>query len=123
MGSPALTIAALSRKELQILTGPPNVGEDVLSAPNGTVFDYNPSGTGFVHCHEKEISFYENTDAEPIRCRSDAPISRIFFSPTGLSRTPARVRASLCLPFRACQQRSIIVIRPALSLRNVHNVF
>lgn len=116
-----MTIAALSPKEFQIFTGPPNVGEDVLSVPNGTVFDYNPTGTGFVHCHEKEIRFYENTEAEPVQCRADADIARVSFSPKGLSRALAEFGIKRCPPMTDSNAREQIFKQQFCSFGHIVN--
>lgn len=93
MGGPELTVAALSAEKLQILRGPPKFGEEIFTTGGGNIFDYNPTGSCFVHCREKQISFYTDTDSDPVRNRAQAEVKRLSFSPTGAQ--PFRVRARL----------------------------
>jgi Eukaryotic translation initiation factor eIF2A len=83
MGPPALEIAALSSKQLSILSGPPNVGKELHRGPAGTEFEYAPDGSRFVQCDGASISFYTAPEAEPVKCKADSPVARLCFSPTG----------------------------------------
>ena len=83
MSSPDLTVAALSKDKLQILSGPPKFGEEIFSAGGGNIFDYNPTGSCFVHCRDKHISFFTSIDSDPLDNRAQAEVKRLSFSPSG----------------------------------------
>ena len=80
-----LEIAALSSDKLSILTGPPNVGEELHSGPAGTQFAYAPDGSSFVQCSHAVIRFFSAPSAQPIECKADSPVARLCFSPSGVS--------------------------------------
>ena len=88
MSSPELTIAALSAEKLQILRGPPKFGEEIFSAGGGNIFDYNPTGSCFVHCRDQHISFYTSIDSDPVKNKAQAEVKRLSFSPTGAYSSP-----------------------------------
>ena len=83
--APALQVAALSSKKLSILAGPPDFGKEVFSGAQGTIFEFAPSGDRFVQCDGLAICLYESSSSPPVKCAAQAPVARIFLSPTGVT--------------------------------------
>jgi hypothetical protein len=99
--SSALQIAALSSAQLSVISGPPQVGNELHTGPAGTVFEYAPDGKLFVQCDSAAISFYSEPGSEPVSCNAESRVARLCFSPTGAPQLVCRTDGS-----RASQQRT-----------------